>query len=233
MNRKPIIGIVTRCYKEDSKSIIKLNEEYRLAIIKAGGIPLLISPTNDLDYGDNLPSKAGRLTEQERRDFFKILSLCDGFLSTGGDRWYDYDEILCQYAYDFDKPYLGICLGMQILGNFHNFNKKQVVDKTVLNETEINHLDSEKDYVHNNYLLESKLLDILGCNTIAVNSRHRYHITKKDYFKVSSYSEDGLIEAIEIPNKKFIIGVQWHPESMLKYDDEMLKLFKALVDSCR
>ena len=86
--KKPIIGIIGRGYLENSDSIMKLNEEYRLAIIKSGGIPFMILPTNDLKYGETLPRNAGYLTEEEKEDLYKILSLCDGFLMPGGSRWY-------------------------------------------------------------------------------------------------------------------------------------------------
>ena len=65
--------------------------------------------------------------------------------------------------------------------------------------------------------------------TILVNSKHRYHVTETNKFKVSAYSEDGLIEAIEMPNKKFVLGVQWHPEKMYYYDENADKIFKRFV----
>ena len=48
----------------------------------------------------------------------------------------------------------------------------------------------------------------------------------------SCLSEDNLVEGIEIPNKEFMLGVQWHPESMISYDPEMLMIFEALVQAC-
>ena len=230
---KPIIGNVARSDRENEKSIIELNEDYRLAIVKAGGIPLMITPTDGLDYGKVMPRQAGRLSSDERNDFYRILSLCDGFLMTGGNRWYDCDEILCQYAYDHDLPLLGICLGMQILANMDNFSSTHVEDKTILNDTELEHQQPDEKYVHENILFPSQLRDILKKDKIRVNSRHRYHVKVKDWFTVSCLSEDNLVEGIEIPNKKFMIGVQWHPESMISYEPEMLKIFEALVQACK
>lgn len=45
--------------------------------------------------------------------------------------------------------------------------------------------------------------------------------------KISSLSEDGIIEGIEAVNKRFIIGVQWHPEELL--DEDMEKIINALI----
>lgn len=129
--KKPIIGIIGRGYLENDDSIMKLNEEYRLAIIKSGGIPLMILPTNDLKYGETLPRDAGYLIEEEKEDLYRVLTLCDGFLMPGGSRWYQYDEVICKYALEKNIPILGICLGMQILGNVDNFCGTQNSDKTV------------------------------------------------------------------------------------------------------
>lgn len=229
---KPIIGIVARSSVENDQSIIELNENYRLAVVKAGGIPLVITPTDELNYGKVMPRQAGRLSDIKKEEFLRVLSLCDGFIMTGGSRWYDCDEILCQYAYDYDVPLLGICLGMQILANMDNFSSAHVVDKTVLNHTYIEHQQPDVEYVHENILFPSRLHDILKRDRIRVNSRHRYHVNAKSWFTVSCLSEDHLVEGIEIPNKKFMIGVQWHPESMISYEPEMLAIFKALVQAC-
>jgi len=227
----PIIGIVVRNVVEKGDSIFEINENYRIAVVEAGGIPLLICPTDNFNYGVSDFQETNRLNDIEREKFYKILSLCDGFVMTGGDSWYDYDEIICQYAYDFDLPLLGICLGMQILANMDNFSHDRILDTTVLNKTNINHCQINTKYVHRNILFPSKLKEIFNENEILVNSRHNYHVTEKDWFLTSCVSEDGLIEGIEIPDKFFMIGVQWHPETMIFYNDKMKLLFKSLVDA--
>jgi len=49
---------------------------------------------------------------------------------------------------------------------------------------------------------------------------------------ISAISKEGYIEAIEDPNKNFFIGVQWHPESMIEYDEKQNNLFKYFVKCC-
>lgn len=229
MNNKPIIEIIGRNYIEDNDSVIKVNDDYRLAIVKSGGIPFIITPTDELNYGNALSHRTRLLSETAKKDLTKVLKMCDGILMTGGSHWYQFDEFICQYALDNDIPLLGICLGMQILGNIDNFCGTEKSDKTVKNDTNINHCQIRKPYVHNCLIKEGLLYDILKTDNIKVNSRHNYHITNKDYFIVEAYSEDGLIEAISIPNHKFALGLQWHPESMLEYDNSMKKIFDAFI----
>lgn len=232
MKKKPIIGIVSRTTYEEDKSFIKLNEDYRLSIVNSGGIPFMIVPTDIIQYGTTSPRDAKRLTEQEKKDLYRILTKCDGILITGGSRWFEFDEIICKYTLENNIPILGICLGMQLLGNIDNFDVRDS-DRTVRNNTQIDHCQEDVPYVHECTIYEGLLYDILKVDRISVNSRHNYHITKKDYFHIDAYSEDGLIEAIHIPNHKFALGVQWHPENMLKYDDNMHKIFDAFINSAK
>lgn len=230
MKEKPIIGIISRAIYEEDKSIIKLNEDYRLAIARSGGIPFGLIPTDSQRYGTTRPRDAKRLTEEEKKDVYKILKMCDGILMSGGSRWYEFDEIVCKYALDNNIPILGICLGMQLLGNVDNFDGVGDSDRTVRNNTLIDHCQEDVPYVHECIIYNGLLHDILEVDKLKVNSRHNYHITEKDYFNIDACSEDGLIEAIHIPNHKFALGVQWHPENMLEYDSNMHKIFDMFVD---
>ena len=78
---------------------------------------------------------------------------------------------------------------------------------------------------------ESKLYNIFKTDIIKVNSRHK-SIVKYTNLDVVGISNDGYIEALESKNKKFFIGVQWHPESMIDYDEKQNNLFKYFIKSC-
>ncbi len=87
----------------------------------------------------------------------------------------------------------------------------------------------DDEYVHEITINNtSKLYEILGKEKIKVNSRHNKCVphTKLD---IVAYSEDGIIEAIEDKTKKFFIGVQWHPESLLE-DEYSIKLFNYFIE---
>lgn len=221
---KPIIGIVGRLYSGDSNIICI--EEIRLAVTKMGGVPLLILPIDKEEL-----SCKNIYSEEEIKDLENILSLCDGFILPGGDTWYRLDEVVIDYAIRRDKPLLAICLGMQALSKVLSGEKRIAYDNTIKNNTLINHLEPNKDYVHSVIIdKNSKLYFIIGEEKIWVNSRHSYHVPELDNTLICARSSDGLIEGVELKDKKFIIGVQWHPESNLE-DEHSKKLFKAFFDN--
>ena len=221
---KPIIGIVGRLYSGESNIICV--EEIRLAVTKFGSIPLLILPVDKEDL-----SCKNVYSEEEIKDLERVLSLCDAFILPGGDTWYQLDEVVIDYAIRKDKPLLAICLGMQVLSKVLSGEKRTAYDNTIKNDTLINHLEPNNNYVHSVIIdKNSKLYSIIGDEEITVNSRHSYHVPELDNTLVSARSSDGLIEGVELKDKKFIIGVQWHPESNLE-DEHSKKLFKAFFDN--
>ena len=222
---KPIIGIVGRLYSGDTNIICV--EEVRVAVTKFGGIPLLILPLDKYDL-----SCKKNYSEEEIGDLECVLKLCDGFILPGGDTWYEFDELVIKYAIKWDKPLLAICLGMQALSKVLSNDKRICYDNTIKNNTFINHFEPLKNYVHEVIIDEfSKLYSIIDERKIWVNSRHNYHVPSLIDHLISARSSDGLIEGVELKNKKFIIGVQWHPESNLDIDINSRKLFMAFF-SC-
>ena len=141
----------------------------------------------------------------ENSDEFKkikeTIDLCDGIILPGGSGIRDIDYKITEYLYSIDKPTLGICLGMQIIGK--TFNGK--IREKVENGT------------HNIIISEDSLLHkILKETKIKVNSRHENYIPYIKQLESVAYSEnDNILEAVEDKNKRFFIGVQWHPESLI------------------
>lgn len=152
-------------------------------------------------------------------EFKKITNLCDGFILQGGSDYRNIEIDFVKYLYENNIPTLGICLGMQMMGVI-NGNLDRLIN--------LNHQSNEK-YVHEVKInTNSKLYSILKTDKIMVNSRHVDHI-KNTNLDVAAKSNDNIIEAIEDKNKKFFIGVQWHPESLM--DEKSKNLFSSFFNN--
>ena len=232
---KPIIGVIGRPDVLASGTLsLCLWENIRLAIVKKGGIPLVISPNQSINYNLYEPEDAPKLTDKEKEELYYLTDMCNGLIIPGGDKWYEYDEIIYKYALEKDIPILGICAGMQLISKMDTYQDQPIRDTTVRNNTLISHKASGQKYVHYvDIMNNTNLKNIVGKNRINVNSSHNYHIDKVNKLIISAYSEDGLIEAVEYPKKKFVLGVQWHPESMLDYDIYANKIIDAFMNHCK
>ena len=155
-------------------------------------------------------------------NYKEVLDMCDGIIFQGGDDFEEYDLKAIKYIYEINKPVFGICLGMQLMGVYLGGEL-----------IEVNNHKKQLSYCHQVKIKQtSKLYNIYKTNIIKVNSRHKF-VLKNLKYNVCAISNDGYIEAIEDTNKIFFIGVQWHPESMLKYDKLQNNLFKYFVNSCK
>jgi putative glutamine amidotransferase len=234
-SKKPIIGIVGRpnTTLRFEYACMSVLSGYRRAVIKSQGIPIGILPTQNICYEEVSVKDAPILSEDEKADIISQINLCDGLIFPGGNRIYDYDLFIAKYTLEHDIPVLGTCMGMQTLARVE-FSKDEQKDALKLIQTDIEHRQSDKDYVHYvDIKKDSKLYSILGEERIKVNSRHKYCVNKLKTAKVSAISEDGIIEGIEFSDKKFAIGVQWHPEDMVLYDKPMEKLMQAFINACK
>lgn len=153
----------------------------------------------------------------------EYIDICDGFIFQGGDDIEDKDLCFMRQILKMNKPILGICLGMQEIGCLFG---GRVVKANHLHHSPLNR--AHKVYINK----KSKLYQITGINKMLVNSRHHDRLICSHLY-VSAISEDGVIEAIEIPGYKFCIGVQWHPENLITFDKYSQSLFKEFINSCK
>lgn len=121
---------------------------------------------------------------------------------------------LIQRALEKDMPVLGICRGLQIMNAALGGTLYQ--DLGAQNGTKTDH-DMKKPYdraAHSiNLEMKAPLFGLLGQKSVGVNSRH--HQAIKDLapsLKSMATAEDGIIEAVYVPDKRFFWGLQWHPE---------------------
>jgi putative glutamine amidotransferase len=84
-------------------------------------------------------------------------------------------------------------------------------------------------------LQSTRLRAILGRERMAVNSSHHQAVESLGQgLTVSALSrEDEVIEGIEMPGRRFVVGVQWHPEAFWDRASDFLPLFQALAEASR
>ncbi len=223
----PIIGITF-----SSEFISGTSKNYICAIEEHGGIPRILYP--------DIPSS----------EFTDI----DGLLLTGGgdihpryfdQEWHpslkyvneDRDELelpLAQEAIEADLPVFGICRGIQVMsvamqGSLYQDVPSQLTDPLThpaknLNEDSEHEIEIEPD---------SRLSKLIGKSSDEVNSAHHQAVDRiGEGFIVTARSEDKVVEAIENPSKRFALGVQYHPERMIRteeFREHRRKLFEAFI----
>ena len=215
----------------------RLGDSYVKAVTRAGGVPVLLP--NNLDIS----------TVEE------IAAGLDGFLLSGGGdvdpalfgerataqlgtvtpRRDDFELALTRYVLEHtDKPVLGICRGIQVMnvamgGSLH-------ID--LPSDGKLCH--SLNMYPRNicthgvEVAADTRLAKIMGTGREMVNSFH--HQAVKDlaagFVSCAVSSDDGVLEAMELPGSRFVVGVQWHPEELTD-NDGAVNLFRAFVESAK
>lgn len=162
-------------------------------------------------YGRERQEKCGKPNELRDRAEFPIYL---AFVKTG-------------------KPIFCICRGFQLL----NVINGGTLHQDIAEIKKCNHSDFLKraTAVHGVTVTEgTKLYGIFGRKDVGVNSLHHQAVeTVGENLTVSAISEDGFIEAVELKDHPFCVGVQWHPEHMSKKDSLQQKLFDEFIKSCR
>ena len=208
---RPIIGISCG-FNSDGDYFLR--RQYCDAVARAGGVPVILPPVpsdveiaeNVLDSIDGLLLSGGGDIEPERFGVYDYDASLVGEPSPERDA---YELALARRAYEYDLPTLGICRGIQTIavalgGSLH-------LDIS-------GHMQSQPrpEPSHEIAIAPGSLICALaGATRDRVNSFHHQAVDRvPDGFVVTARSPDSIIEAIESPNRRFYVGVQWHPEHM-------------------
>lgn len=231
--RKPIIGI-TPLFDREKDSYWML-PGYLEGLEQAGAIPVI------------LPLVEGK------EDLAQLTQLCEGILFTGGQdvspKLYGeaakptcgevcaardaMEQVLLQLALEQDLPVLGICRGIQFLNAALGGTLYQ--DLPTEHPSHIqHHMTPPYDRaVHTVTILpDTPLAEVLGATCIGVNSYHHQAVkTLAPGLTEMARSEDGLVEAVCLPDRRFVWAVQWHPEFSFRVDEYSRNIFAAFVQA--
>lgn len=220
----------------DEKGRIIVNGDYMEAVLRAGGLPVALPVTEDenamremLDRVDGLLLSGGA---DVGPDMYGEETLpCCGETEPRRDR---FEFPLCRLALEKDMPILAICRGHQVLSTALGGDMYQDIGEQFSKQLKHPQYDTPRDKVHSVRVEEGTLLyAIVGSRQLEVNSRHHQAVkTPGKGLKVNAWGSDGLIEGVELPGKKFALGVQWHPESLSDRYPEAQALFNAFVEAC-
>ncbi len=196
------IGIILRDYETKNTGIVYGVRSYLIEKLKKYNVSIMCIPFDFKNYLEMDTS---------------LIEKCDGIILPGGKVSHELDFKIVKYLYNTDKPTLGICLGMQLMGKAFNNNITIPIHNHQNGGNYSHFIKIDKDTL---------LYDIIGKESIEVNSLHSFCIPDTK-LNVSARSDDAIIEAIEDKRKKFFLGVQWHPE--LLDDKNTDKLFNYFI----
>lgn len=232
---KRVIGLIPLV--DDARKSLWMLPGYMDGIAAAGGLPIMLP------------------LQSEAADLDQMLAMCDGILLTGGHdvspELYGHEPLpvcgatsprrdrmetgLLRRAMDADRPVLGICRGLQFIN-------------AALGGTLWQDLPSQRPsgIVHRqrppydvpahdvDVLPDTPLSALLRAEALRVNSCHHQGIRKiAPPLKPMALAPDGLVEAVWHPGRRFMWGVQWHPEFSWSSDPSALAILGAFVEACR
>jgi len=219
MSNKPLIGLNAdyRASKKDAPAFSFLQSGYYDAILRAGGIPVILPPYEDAE------------------DLERVLKMLDGVVLSGGadldprrdgfmlhpsirtldSRREVFDRLLMNMVAAMKIPVLAIGVGMQLLnvsqGGNLMFHIPEDMPKALPHKDPI-----DPNHRHALEVMSGTLMErVYGEGEIRVNSMHHMAVDEvAPGFMITARCPDGITECIEsIKNDWFAVGVQFHPES--------------------
>ena len=227
--RRPRIGVTLDL--DEERGVYLLPRAYAEAVLAAGGLPI------PLPQGDAAVAGA-------------YLALCQGLVVTGGafdiapERYGEarrgccgpekpsrtaFEWALCEAALAGRIPLLGVCGGMQLVNVVRGGTLFQD-----LGEDAGVHGHDRAGATHPVTIVPgSSLARLAAASSLTVNSTHHQAVrTPGAGVLVSARAPDGVVEALELPDVPFAVGVQWHPER-LAGDPAQRALWRGLVEAAR
>jgi putative glutamine amidotransferase len=239
--RRPLIGVTGHGgdATSGSRSVAAL-EAYLAAVRQAGGLPVVLPPTSDpaliaayVERVDGVLFTGGRdispahYGEATLNDTVQIEDARDAF-----------ELPLARAAVLRDRPVLAICRGCQVLAVAMGGSLWQ--DLPAQQPRSLPHRQTKpRDAVTHAVGVQagSLLARALGESTrqaIETNTFHHQAVRRvPPGLAAVAHTPDGTIEGVEAPDRRFVLGVQWHPEGLVERRPEHRRLFAAFVQAAR
>jgi putative glutamine amidotransferase len=232
---RPVVGITFG--DGDKPGFHAMREDYVRSVEQAGAVPVVLPPVEPAD----VPA---------------LLDRMDGVLLSGGvdvdpalygqpahprlgrvnRRRDDFELALTREALRRDLPILAICRGHQVLNVATGGTLVQDIPSTVEGRVEHDARGRRWRRSHRVQVTPGTCLHgILGQDALSVNSFHPQSVDRVGAGLVVSAlcPEDRVVEGLEMPGRRFVVGVQWHPESFWDRPDSFQPLFDAHAEACR
>lgn len=238
-DHRPLIGIPSASLEpppNPGAPYFQFNGNYPAALAASGALPVVIPI--------NLPEEV----------LWEIFRRLDGLCFAGGvdvapaeygedphpalgkvDGPRDRAElVLARWALEADLPVLGICRGIQLLNVAAGGSLYQDIPAQLPGSLTHNIKLAQSPWerpTHRVRVAEgSRLAEILGVSELMTNSFHHQAVKQPGPgFSAVAWAEDGIVEGIEDPRRRFAVGVQWHPEGMFRTDPLAQRVFAAFV----
>lgn len=234
VKNKPVIGITARVEEDQTYS---LDPVYGRAILQAGGLPLIV-PIVDKEDIPLLCERLDGLIVTGGGDINPTLygeepHLRLGAVYPGSD---EYEKELILKFLDLDKPFIGMCRGLQMFNISLGGTNYQDLESQFEGDLHQHKQMAMRTHRTHSVVLEdeSLLYDIMKEKKFNVNSFHHQGVKDvSEQLTVAAYAADGLVEALESKNHQFAMGIQWHPEEFaLQGDDASMNIFNRFVEEC-
>jgi putative glutamine amidotransferase len=238
MPGKPIIGLATALEQARwgawQALAAVLPFDYAAAVQRAGGTALLIPPDpSAVADPDSILDAIDALVLIDGADLHPEIYGAEVHPETEPtSRLRDEVEIaLAARAIERDLPFLGICRGMQVMNVARGGTLRQHVPEEVGHDDHRRAIGTFEGSDHDVRLADGSLAARAAGETLhAAKSHHHQAIARVGAgFEVTGWAAmDDLPEAIESPDHRYLLGVQWHPEA-----DETSRLIASVVEEAR
>lgn len=254
---RPVIALTPTVALRDDilcTPIIRMSQYYVDGVVAAGGMPVVLPVTGDIRTYEGLFGMVDAFLLTGGSDIDPVEYGGESSLAEAVTPARDYAErLMLSYAWKADLPVLGVCRGFQMLDvffggtlyedlprQFGSLDEKDPIQRRAkaageLDDKIFHRQPGDYFFPGHDVLIEpgSLMEKVFGRDRMGVNSIHHQGVRDVGRGLVATaHATDGLVEGLEAPGRRFMLGVQWHPEYFCG-SGPMGCAFEALVEAAR